>query len=89
MPILEADAQAEQKLAVLRDEMRAHGRNPANFGLEGWLRMHEADPQRWGAAAEAWRRLGADYVMLYPMYRMPKLDDQLDTLRRFKEVASG
>jgi hypothetical protein len=26
-------------------------------------------------------------VMLYPMYRMPKLDDQIETLRRFKEVA--
>ena len=25
--------------------------------------------------------------MLYPMYRMPKLDDQIETLRRFKEVA--
>jgi hypothetical protein len=28
-------------------------------------------------------------VMLYPMYRMPKFDDQIETLRRFKEVASG
>lgn len=29
------------------------------------------------------------FVMLYPMYRMPKLEDQIETLRRFKEVASG
>jgi hypothetical protein len=28
-------------------------------------------------------------VMLYPMYRMPKLDRQIETLRRFKEVMSG
>jgi probable F420-dependent oxidoreductase len=89
MPIMEANAEAEQKLALLRGEIRVHGRDPAKFGLEGWLRMHEADPQKWGAAAEGWRRLGADFVMLYPMYRMPKLDDQLDALRRFKEVASG
>jgi len=27
--------------------------------------------------------------MLYPMYRMPKLDQQIETLRRFKEVASA
>jgi hypothetical protein len=26
-------------------------------------------------------------VMLYPMYRMPELDRQIETLRRFKEVA--
>jgi hypothetical protein len=25
--------------------------------------------------------------MLYPMYRMPELDRQIETLRRFKEVA--
>jgi probable F420-dependent oxidoreductase len=89
MPIMEANAEAEQKLALLYDEMRVHGRDRKNFGLEAWLRMHEADPQIWGAAAEAWRRLGADCVMLYPMYRMPTLDDQLDTLRRFREVANG
>jgi hypothetical protein len=28
-------------------------------------------------------------VMLYPMYRIPNLDDQIETLRRFKEVVSG
>ena len=89
MPIIAPDAAAEQKLALLRDEMSKHGRDKAKFGLEGWLRMHEADPQRWGAAAEGWRRLGADFVMLYPMYRMPKLEDQIDTLRRFREVAGG
>jgi hypothetical protein len=51
--------------------------------------MHEADPQRWAAAADGWRKLGADMVMLYPMYRMTAFDDQIETLRRFKEVASG
>jgi hypothetical protein len=28
-------------------------------------------------------------VMFYPMYRIPRFDDQIETLRRFKEVASG
>jgi hypothetical protein len=28
-------------------------------------------------------------VMLYPMYRIPKFDDQIETLRRFKNVAGG
>ena len=89
MPIIAPDEKAEQKLALLRAEMRKCGRDPANFGIEGWLRMNEADPQRWAAAADGWRKLGADMVMLYPMYRMPKFEDQIETLRRFKEVASG
>ncbi len=89
MPILAPDAQAEQKLALLRAELSSHGRDPAKFGLEGWLRMHDADPQQWAAAADGWRRLGANLVMLYPMYRIPKFEDQIETLRRFKEVAGG
>jgi probable F420-dependent oxidoreductase len=89
MPILAPDAQAEQKLDMLRAEMSKHGRDRAKFGLEAWLRMHDPDPQQWVAAANGWRRLGADFVMLYPMYRMPKFDDQIETLRRFKAVVSG
>ena len=86
MPIIAPDGEAQAKLALLRDELRRHGRDPTRFGIEGWLRMQEADPQRWAAAADRWRQLGADFVMLYPMYRMPKLDDQIETLRRFMEV---
>jgi probable F420-dependent oxidoreductase len=89
MPIIAPDEQAKQKLAMLREEISNQGRNTAKFGIEGWLRMHDPDPQQWGAAAEGWRRLGADMVMLYPMFREPKLEAQIETLRRFKEVASG
>jgi probable F420-dependent oxidoreductase len=89
MPIMAPDEEAKQKLAMLREEIESHGRDPARFGIEGWLRMHDADPQQWGAAADGWRRLGADFVMLYPMFRSPKIEDQIETLRRFKEVASG
>lgn len=89
MPIMPPDEQAEAKLAALRDSLRAHGRDPAAFGLEAWLRMREPDPQRWAAAADGWRRLGADMAMLYPMYRIESFDAQIETLRRFKEVAAG
>ena len=89
MPIMAPDEKAEQKLVLLRGEMKKHGRDPARFGIEGWLRMYEPDPQRWAAAADGWRKLGADMVMLYPMYRIASFEDQVETLRRFKEVASG
>ncbi len=88
MPILSPEA-AEPKLAALREHLKAFGRDPAKFGLEGWLRMDEADPQLWFKAAQGWKRLGAQIVMLYPMYRMPELDRQIETLRRFKDVATG
>jgi hypothetical protein len=59
------------------------------FGIEGWLRMHSPAPKDWAAAADGWRRLGADMVMLYPMYRISNFDGHIENLRRFKEVASG
>ena len=40
-------------------------------------------------AAAGWKRLGAQMVMLYPMYRMPTVDQQVDTLRRFREVVDA
>jgi probable F420-dependent oxidoreductase len=89
MPISAPDAETEQKLALLREELQRNGRDRAKFGLEGWLRMYDPDPQQWGAAADGWRRLGADMVMLYPMYRMPEFGELIETLRRFKEVAGG
>ena len=88
MPIVPPD-EAGPKLDLLRATLAEAGRDEAAFGLEGWLRMQDADPQRWAAAADGWRRHGADIVMLYPMYRMPDFDEQIETLRRFKEVAEG
>ncbi|MGE5201374.1 MAG: LLM class F420-dependent oxidoreductase [Acidobacteriota bacterium] len=89
MPIMAPDDQAKVKLDALRGHLQSFGRDPAAFGLEGWLRMNEADPKLWASAAAGWRGLGAQMVMLYPMYRMITFDEQIETLRRFKDVAGG
>jgi probable F420-dependent oxidoreductase len=89
MPIMAPDDQGAAKLAVLRQHLKAFGRDPAKFGIEGWLRTHDPDPQGWAALADGWRKLGADMVMLYPMYRMTTFAEQIETLRRFKDVARG
>src|SRR5262249_3473559 len=86
MPIMPPD-EARPKLALLHEELAAHGRHAGKLGLEAWRRMPGGDPQRWAAAADGWRALGADLVMLYPMYRIPDFADQIALLRRFKEVA--
>src|SRR3974390_2653340 len=75
MPIMAPDTQAEEKLAMLRAHLKSSGRDPDKFGIETWLRMQSPDPQSWVAAAEGWRRLGADMGMLDPMYRITNVDD--------------
>ena len=89
MPIMAPDTQAEEKLAMLRAHLKSSRRDPDKFGIEAWLRMQSPDPQGWAAAADGWRRLGADMVMLYPMYRITNVHDHIETLRRFKEVTIG
>ena len=89
MPIMPPDDEAAAKLTALRGHLGAFGRDPAAFGLEAWLRSTEPDPQRWAAAADGWRRLGAQMVILYPMYRIASFDEQIETLRRFKEMVEG
>ena len=88
MPILAPEA-AEPKLAQLRRHLVEFGRDPATFGLEGWLRFNEVDPDAWAKAAAGWKRLGAQMTMLYPMYRMPTFEQQVDTLRRFKDAVAA
>jgi hypothetical protein len=52
--------------------------------------VHPVDvPCTYFRPLRSWRRLGADMVMLYPMNRISNFDGHIETLRRFKEVASG
>ncbi len=89
MPIMAPDEQAAQKLAALKGHLGEFGRDASSFGLEAWLRMPAPDHEAWATAAQGWRKLGAEMVMLYPTYRITSFGDQIETLRRFKEVAAG
>ncbi|MCA8928506.1 MAG: LLM class F420-dependent oxidoreductase [Alphaproteobacteria bacterium] len=89
MPILAPDDDGKKALETLHGHLDAFGRKRADFGLEAWLRFHDNAPQAWAAAADGWRALGADMAMLYPMWRDGSVDNQIEILRRFKEVAGG
>ena len=89
MPIMAPDETGRAALETLRGHLDAFGRDRTSLGVEAWLRFHEDDPQAWAADADGWRTLGADYAMLYPMWRINDFDGQIELLRQFKEVAGG
>jgi len=89
MPIIMPDDEGKTALEKLHGHLEEFGRDKASFGMEAWLRFYDNDPQSWAAAADGWRALGADMAMLYPMWRMQSFGDQIEVLRRFKEVAAG
>lgn len=89
MPILAPDDDGKRALEAFHGHLTEFGRSREQVGMEAWLRHSEADPQAWAASADGWRDLGADYAMLYPMWRDESIDGQIEILRRFKEVAGG
>lgn len=89
MPILTPDDDGKRALEAFHGHLTEFGRSREQVGMEAWLRHTEADPQAWAASADGWRDLGADYAMLYPMWRDESVDGQIEILRRFKDVAGG
>ena len=89
IPILAPGDDAKRKLETLRGHLEGEGRDPADFGIEAWLRMASAEPDKWAAAAAGWRALGADLVTLYPNYPIEGFDGLIDTLRRFKAAVAS
>tara|TARA_A100001037_G_scaffold303314_1_gene336977 strand:- start:518 stop:1375 length:858 start_codon:yes stop_codon:yes gene_type:complete len=89
MPIIAPDDEGKAALESLYTHLDTFGRDRKTFGIEAWLRFHDDDPNAWAAAANGWRALGADYAMLYPMWRIANLDEQIKVLRRFKDAAEG
>jgi hypothetical protein len=89
MPIMAPDDDAKVALDKLNTYLQEFGRQRSEFGLEAWLRFGDDDPQAWASAAEGWRALGADYAMLYPMWRIADFEGQLELLQNFKEAGLG
>ena len=72
----------------LRGYLRNAGRNPADFGIEGRIRLAGTDEDQRGAMLEGWNELGATHVSFDTMgARLTTLQDHIDAIRRFKDLA--
>ena len=83
------DAQAEQKLRALKGVTQVIRPRLGQVRHRGLATHAWSGPATLDGRSGRWRRLGADMVMLYPMYRITNVDDHIETLRRFNEVARG
>ena len=89
MPIMTPDAQAEQKLRALREQLNhSAATRPSSALRPGYACMARTSkpgrPRRTAGVGS-----GADMVMLYPMYRITTVDDHIESLRRFNEIVRG
>jgi hypothetical protein len=75
-------------METFRRFVREAGRDPASVPVEGRVYASRGGPDEWARGVEAFRAMGMTSVELSTMgagYRA--LDDHLDALRRFRELA--
>lgn len=72
--------------------MKAAGRDPAKFGLEGTINISDGDPERWARQVQTWQTFGATHlaVRTMPGIRAPRegitVADHIAALRGFRET---
>jgi probable F420-dependent oxidoreductase len=81
--------QAHVTLAHLRDELRAAGRDPAAFGIEGFTHIGRLSPEKWREHIAWWRDLGATHISVRTMgagFDSPGA--HIDAIRRYRAAIS-
>ena len=74
-------------LEALRGYLAEEGRDPADFGIEAWIRYGDGDPDGWRATADKWLSLGATHLTFYTSGQgTGPLDKQIAAMRAFKDA---
>jgi probable F420-dependent oxidoreductase len=83
------DAAAQATVDKVHQLVKAAGRDPATFGIEGRVTVARLEPDRWASEIAAWRSLrGITHLSVDTMrIGLTKPDQHIETLRRFKEAA--
>lgn len=84
-------AEAQALIDKVHALVAAAGRAPSAFGIEGRLVLAQLTPEQWAAEMSAWRAMrGVTHLCVDSMrLGLTKPEQHIDTLRRFKEVATG
>ncbi len=77
----------DRSLELLHASLRANGRDPATFGIEGVTNYAGSDLDRGGRQVEAWRAAGATHVAVNIMGSgLASPQGHLDAIRRYREI---
>jgi probable F420-dependent oxidoreductase len=88
-PQFQPDGAGQEKVAQMRESVRAAGRDPKEIGIEGRISVAQGNPDAWNRDAAAWEELGATHLSVNTMRAGIKGPDQhIQAIRRFKEAVS-
>jgi len=84
------DEEGAAQLEKVRGYMRDAGRDPAELGLEGRIRIAGKQPEDWLEEAKAWEELGATHLVVETRRGgLGALENHLRAITQFLEVVGG
>lgn len=90
MPLLAPGEEARQAIERMHTYARAAGRDPSHIGIQAVVWREDKTPEDWQREVEDWKALGATHLVFgTPDFGDSSLDEHIDALRRFKEVADA
>jgi probable F420-dependent oxidoreductase len=89
MPHFRAGAAGQAAVDRMHGLVRAAGRDPKTFGIEGRMGLGQIPAQEWNKEMEGWRAMrGISHLCVHTAgMGLAKPADHIETLRRFREVA--
>ncbi len=67
MPLMTPDEKGAKAMETFRGYVREYGRDPGQFGIDGWVRVASGAADAAASQVEAWRGLGATHVSVNTM----------------------
>ena len=86
-PMFPHDHEGRDVISKVREYAKEAGRDPAEIGMEGRIRIVGNNPEDWLAEAKAWEELGATHLSAGTAGEGVTTPDQhIDAMRRLKEI---
>ena len=88
MPHFRAGATGQAAIDRIHGLVRAAGRDPQAFGIEGRMSLSQIPPAEWGKEMDGWRAMrGVSHLCIHTAgMGLAKPTDHVEALRRFREV---
>jgi probable F420-dependent oxidoreductase len=87
MPHFRPGPQAQAVVDRLHEVIRAAGRDPAHFGIEGRMTLSQIPQGDWGKELETWRAMrGITHLCVNTMGLGLKTPDHVEVLRQFRQT---
>lgn len=89
-PQFQPDSAGQERIAQMREQARAAGRDPAAIGIEGRLNIAGGTPDTWAREAAAWAEAGATHLSINTMRAdLPSPEAHIKAIADFKEAVAG